>query len=326
MIFSRSSRTNGRHARQERQDRQDRARSRPGQSGARTLAEELGMPADYRDPAAADGAAGQSTGPDTPAPGAAEPEGPFDVSEAPEGVARLDLGSLQIPSVTGVQVRVQANQDGTVSRVVLVHGDSALQLAVFAAPRSEPIWDEVRAGIRKSLFTEGVAVEESDGPYGIELHARVRTQEGLKDLRFVGVDGPRWLVRADYQGPAAVDPAASPELSTCLRGLVVDRGVEARPTKEALPLRLSAKMAAQVQQQAAAGNGQAAPSLPATGQVADGQGATGQAARGPAASSPAASGPAAAGQGQTPRRRKPSPRPRPQRIEGVPDGDPAGGP
>ncbi|GAB3846888.1 hypothetical protein GCM10029963_27400 [Micromonospora andamanensis] len=107
---------------------------------------------------------------------------------------------------------------------MLVHGQSALQLGVFAAPRSEGIWDEVREEIRQSLLADGAAAQEVEGEYGTELHAQVRTEDGLTDLRFVGVDGPRWMVRAVYQGAAATDPAAAGPLAHCLDGLVVDRG------------------------------------------------------------------------------------------------------
>ncbi|MEV6812237.1 DUF3710 domain-containing protein [Micromonospora sp. NPDC051296] len=169
----------------------------------------------------------------------AEPaRGPYDVTEAPDGVQRLDLGSLQIPAVPDVEVRVQADQQGVIQQVVLVHGQSALQLGVFAAPRSEGIWDEVREEIRQSLFKDGAAAQEVTGEYGTELHARVRTEDGLTDLRFVGVDGPRWMVRAVYQGEAATNPAAAGPLAQCMDGLVVDRGGEAKPVREPLPLRL----------------------------------------------------------------------------------------
>jgi hypothetical protein len=176
--------------------------------------------------------------------------GPYDVADAPD-TDRLDLGSLQIPAIDGVEVRVQADPEGQVQQVVLVHGDSALQLGVFAAPRSEGIWDEVRADIRKQLFTDGVAAEEVEGEYGVELRSRVRTGEGIADIRFVGVDGPRWMVRAVYQGAAALDPDAAGPLADCLRGLVVDRGGEAMPVREPLPLRLPREMAEQAAAQQA---------------------------------------------------------------------------
>jgi uncharacterized protein DUF3710 len=165
---------------------------------------------------------------------------------------------------------VQANPDGAVQQVVLVDGDNALQVGVFAAPRSAGIWDEVRDEIRRSLFDEGVAAQETDGEYGVELRARVRTPDGgLTDLRFIGVDGPRWMVRGVFQGPAATDPAQAGRLVESLRGLVVDRGQEAKPVREPLPLRLPREAAEQALAEqggagapgpAAAGGGIASPS------------------------------------------------------------------
>ncbi|MEV4464487.1 DUF3710 domain-containing protein [Micromonospora echinofusca] len=186
--------------------------------------------------------------------------GPYDVSEAPEGVQRLDLGSLHIPAVRDVEVRVQADPEGVIQQVVLVHGSNALQLGVFAAPRSEGIWDEVREEIRQSLFNDGAAAQEVQGEYGTELRARVRTPDGLTDLRFVGIDGPRWMVRGVYQGDAATDPNAAGPLAECLDGLVVDRGQEAKPVREPLPLRLPRDVTDQAGEQAAAdGNPAPAP-------------------------------------------------------------------
>jgi hypothetical protein len=196
-------------------------------------------------------------------------DGPYDIADAPTGVTRVDLGSLQIPSVEGVEVRVQANAEGVIQQVVLGHEGSALQLAVFAAPRTEGIWDEVREEIRKSLFDDGVAAEEVDGDYGAELRARVRNPEGTTDMRFIGVDGPRWMLRVVYVGPAAVNPAASGPLVTCLRGLVVDRGRDAMPVREALPLRLPREIeeAARAHAAAAAGGQVAAPAAQESVQV-----------------------------------------------------------
>jgi hypothetical protein len=178
--------------------------------------------------------------------------GPYDVSEAPAGVTRVDLGSLQLPPVDGVEMRVAADNEGRVQQVLLVDGASALQVGVFAAPRSEDIWDEVRAEIAASLRAEGAQAEEVDGEYGTELRARVRSAEGVSDIRFVGVDGPRWMVRAVFQGAAASDPDAAKNLTEVLHGLVVDRGKDAFPVREALPLRLPRDLAEHAQEQARA--------------------------------------------------------------------------
>jgi hypothetical protein len=221
VIFSRSRGNKGRH------HKVDDARP-TGQAGRRPARDEFGS--------------------DDEEPSPAMTSGPYDVSDAPRGVERLDLGSLQIPAVADVEVRVQANPDGEVQQVVLVAGDSALQLGVFAAPRTEGIWDEVRDEIRQQLAGDGFVAEEVNGAYGVELRSQVQTPDGVADIRFVGVDGPRWMVRGVYQGPAAVDPAQAGPLAECLTGLVVDRGAEAMPVREPLPLRLPREAPGQAQQ------------------------------------------------------------------------------
>ena len=178
-------------------------------------------------------------------PGARRSTGPYDVSEAPKGGDRIDLGGLQVPVPAGVELRVQADPDGQIQNVLLAAGDSLLQLGVFAAPRTEGIWDEVREDIREQLVKDGASAEEIEGTYGPELRGRVRTAEGTTDIRFIGVDGPRWMVRAVYQGRAATDPVAAAPLDAVLEGLIVDRGHEAMPVREPIPLRLPREMAEQ---------------------------------------------------------------------------------
>ena len=56
------------------------------------------------------------------------------------------------------------------------------------------------------------------------------------------------MVRALFQGLAAADPNQEGVLGECLRGLVVVRDEEARPVREALPLRLPREMAEQAEQ------------------------------------------------------------------------------
>jgi hypothetical protein len=202
-----------------------------------------------------------------------EATGPYDISEAPDGVERLSLGSLHIPIIDGVSIRVQANEEGVIQQVALMHADNALMLSVMAAPRNEGVWDEARADIRRELSAGGASVDDiRDGEYGTALRARVATPEGAVDLRFVGVDGPRWLLRAVFQGPVAVDPAASPLLMDSFHGLVVDRGRDAMPVLEVLPLRLPREIAEQAKAQAAAEEA----SRPATNGVVPGGGRGGE--------------------------------------------------
>jgi hypothetical protein len=182
------------------------------------------------------------------------PFGPYDVTETPDDDhRRVDLGALRIPAVAEVEIQLQANQQGQVERVLLAHGDSRLQIGVFAAPRTEGIWDEVRQTLRASLVSGGAKPEEVDGEYGVEIRAKIKDGPGLTDVRHVGIDGPRWFVHGIYVGAAAVDPDRAGPLRDVLRNIVVDRGSHALPVSEALPLRLPPEAAAQL---AAANEGQ----------------------------------------------------------------------
>jgi len=222
-------------------NRRDRQPDEEPQAGPPDHSEDATAPDPFGTEDAAVPAAGTATG-------AARPQaGPYDAADAPDGVDLLDLGALRIPVIEGVEARVQADPEGRVQQVVLVCGDSALQLGAFAAPRTERIWDEVRAELWAQLRSDGFTAREVDGEYGVELLAKVRSPEGAANVRFVGIDGPRWLVRGVFQGPAALDAAAASSLLECLRGLVVVRGTEAMPAFEALPLRLPREIAEQAQ-------------------------------------------------------------------------------
>jgi hypothetical protein len=179
--------------------------------------------------------------------------GPYDVSDAPDdGLHRIDLGALQVPALPDVELRVAAATAGHIQQVVLVWGQSALQVGVFAAPRSEGIWDDVREDIRTTRIAEGGQAVEIGGEYDVELRARVMSPHGPMELRYVGVDVPRWLVLGIYQGAAAEDPAAAGPLHEAFRRLVVVRGEHAMPVREALPLRLPPDIAAEAAKQQAA--------------------------------------------------------------------------
>ncbi len=167
--------------------------------------------------------------------------GPFDPADAPDDdLARIDLGSLRVPIPEGVELRVDVGPEGEVVSATAVHRASQLQLNAFAAPRNEGIWAEVRVEITESLRQQGGSAEEADGPFGVELRARIPAQQAgmTQPARFIGVDGPRWFVRALLVGPAATDPAQADVLVDVFRQTVVVRGGEAMAPRDPLPLHL----------------------------------------------------------------------------------------
>lgn len=172
--------------------------------------------------------------------------GPWDAADAPDrpgSVGRIDLGSLRVPAVDGMQIRLE-NPGGAgqeVSAAVLVLAGSTLELRAFAAPRTTGIWDELREDIAAELTRAKARFEVEDGEHGPEIlaHVPVRTpdgREGTVAARFIGVDGRRWFLRGVLQGPAATDEAASQVLRDVFADIVVVRDGAARPPREILPL------------------------------------------------------------------------------------------
>ena len=208
-----------------------------------------------------------------PAPAApGRPQGPWDEADAPDdGRNRLDLGGLRVPVPPETEVRVDVSSEGEVVAATLVRAQSAMQVNAFAAPRTEGIWDEVRAEIAEALVSSGGEATDADGPFGVELRAKVPTQVPdrgvvLQPARFLGVDGPRWFLRALLTGPAALDPAAAGDLEAALRDIVVVRGNDPLAVRDALPLRLPKEVTEQQEaaaaQEAADQQEQAARGLP----------------------------------------------------------------
>ena len=205
-----------------------------------------------------------------PVPEPGRPQGPWDDTDAPEDeVNRIDLGGLRVPVPPDTEVRVDVSPEGEVVAATLVRGETAMQVNAFAAPRRSGIWGEVRDEIAGALRESGGQAEDAEGPYGTELHAQVPAEApgggvGLAPARFLGVDGPRWFLRALITGPGATDPAAAEPLLGALKDCVVVRGNEAMAVRDPLPLRLPKEVtaAAEAAEQESAQDGTAAPLPP----------------------------------------------------------------
>ena len=217
--------------------------------------------------AAADQDATDPEAPGKPGSGGAERHGPFDRTEVDGLDGRLDLGALWMTGVAGMELRLEVEQESqSVVGVTAVLGESAVQLQAFAAPRSEGIWDDIRTEIAASITSQGGTADETSGPLGAELQARMPGQapDGrtvFSPARFVGVDGPRWFLRAVLSGRAAIDEDAASALLDVVRATVVVRGDAAMAPRELLALKLP--------DQAGSATQDAVEDEPATPSVAD---------------------------------------------------------
>lgn len=175
------------------------------------------------------------------------PNGPFDASQVSvRDDDRLDLGALRIRGVAGMELRLEIDEQAQqVVAATAVIDDSAVQLQAFAAPRTAGVWDEIREEIAASIVSQGGTADEHHGQLGRELRTRMPSagpdgRTVYAPARFVGVDGPRWFLRAVFSGRAAIDDDAAAPLLDVVRDTVVVRGEAAMAPRELLPLRLPA--------------------------------------------------------------------------------------
>jgi len=161
-------------------------------------------------------------------------------TEAAQGWGLLDLGSLLLAVPTEAEVRMDVDEaTQAVNAVAVLYADSVMQLMPYAGPRSSDIWSEVRGEIAGNVTSGGGTVDERQGPMGMELRAVVPAEQGERlPARFMGVDGPRWFLRAVVTGAGAHDDAAVEPMLDILRQVVVVRDQTARPVQEPLPVRL----------------------------------------------------------------------------------------
>jgi hypothetical protein len=171
--------------------------------------------------------------------------GPFDASQVDvEEFEGVDLGSLLITPVEGLELQLQIDeQSGQVLAVVLVGDEGALELRAFAASKGGGAWDELRPRISAEMARLGGTADERAGSFGKELHCLVpvQTPEGAaatQASRVVGHEGPAWLLRATLMGRPAVEAEAAGLWEETIRSVVVRRGREAMAPGTPLPLRL----------------------------------------------------------------------------------------
>ncbi|QXQ11601.1 DUF3710 domain-containing protein [Paeniglutamicibacter sp. Y32M11] len=173
-------------------------------------------------------------------------EGPFDGDDFEDSEGYLDLGALLIKPVPGLQLRLEVEE--STQRVIAVAmeiGGSRMQLQVFAAPKSDELWPGISAQIASGIADQGGETETVEGRFGKELLARVPQQapdgtHGHVVLRFLGIDGPRWFLRAVIGGTALTDMAESKTMEDALAQVVVVRGSTPMPPTELLPLSVPA--------------------------------------------------------------------------------------
>jgi hypothetical protein len=179
-----------------------------------------------------------------------EEDGPFDIDDFddPEQakVARLDLGSVLLPIPETGQLQVELTPAGVPSTVWVITPSGRFTVAAYAAPKSTRLWREVATELADALRKDGSKVSIETGPWGREV-------VGRKDatVRFIGIDGYRWMIRCVVNGPDETADALAAEARKALTDTVVRRGDTPLPVRTPLPVQLPEAMAAQLRAAAA---------------------------------------------------------------------------
>ncbi len=180
-----------------------------------------------------------------------EPEGPFDIDDfddpADAELARLDLGSVLIPIPAAGQLQVELTETGVPSAVWVVTPNGRFTIAAYAAPKTGGLWREVASELADSLRKDSAKVSIKDGPWGRDV---VGTASGV--VRFIGVDGYRWMIRCVINGPHETIDALDEEARAALADTVVRRGDTPLPVRTPLAVQLPEPMAEQLRAAAAA--------------------------------------------------------------------------
>ena len=194
----------------------------------------------------------QDATPSAATDGGDELDGPFDIDDFDDpsvaGLARLDLGSVLIPMPEAGQVSVEVSETGVPNSVWVMTPNGRFTIAAYAAPKTAGLWREVATELADSLRKDVAKVTIEDGPWGREVVGLSAGDQGQGTgvVRFIGVDGYRWMIRCVVNGPQENIKALADEARNALADTVVRRGETPLPVRTPLAVQLPEPMAAQL--------------------------------------------------------------------------------
>lgn len=177
--------------------------------------------------------------------------GPFDESDGgltelldpnEEGAGIADFGAYAFVAPVDAQLQIETSADGSLAVHILV-GSGHITMDAYSAPKSGGQWRMVASELADGLRAQGAKVSIQDGPWGREVVGAAPNSV----IRFIGADGPRWMLRTVVVSNAA-DAEQSAEIArTVFAHTVVRRGMNAMPARTPIPLVLPTEILEQVQ-------------------------------------------------------------------------------
>jgi uncharacterized protein YggU (UPF0235/DUF167 family) len=183
-----------------------------------------------------------------------EPDGPFEIEDfdsvAVAKQGRHDLGGVLIPENETAELAVEVSPEGVATTVWMVTPNGRYNITAYAAPKAGGLWREVVTELAESLRNDEAQVSIEDGPWGREVVGLVTKGPEPVAMRFIGVDGYRWMVRGAAIGTPESADAIAEEMRVALSDTVVRRGDTPQPVRAQLPLQLSESLVARLRARA----------------------------------------------------------------------------
>lgn len=178
-------------------------------------------------------------------------EGPFDESDDTitglldpdgEGLGILDFGAYAFVPPVNTQLQIESSEEQNLV-VHVLSGQSNITIDAYAAPKTGGQWRFVASELADGLRNQGAKVSIQDGPWGREVIGSAAESV----IRFIGVDGPRWMLRAVIVSSPAEAEQSAEIARTMLSHTVVRRGTNPMPARTPIPLVLPMEILEQIQ-------------------------------------------------------------------------------
>ena len=175
-------------------------------------------------------------------------QGPLEFSSDLDTSSMLNLGAVFLPNIPGLEVHLDLDPRSGKGKSVSLHLNMTIaEVQIFAAAVNDDLWATMRDAITSGLRDQKVDCSVEMGRFGTEIHAVMPTVDldgnaHVQPVRFVGVRGSRWLVRAVISGDGALvveqpNADAGPDIDDVISQLVINRGEDPLPPGERLALR-----------------------------------------------------------------------------------------
>lgn len=162
--------------------------------------------------------------------------GPWDANDHDTTSGYFDFGPLRIPARPGIELQpMRAPGQKLIHSLRAVAGSSAVLFTVVADRKSGGIRQELIELSKQQCAAQELVLEQTEGPWGTEFIIHPK-EKGLTPSRLVAIEGPRWVLKLQIVGRAAIEESDREIIDQIIHDVVVYRDGSPRPAGTIIPL------------------------------------------------------------------------------------------